>query len=142
MIILPIFFPSWRFFSSIGASPRIQFAFLKSETAEPRAWQEFRPRPARVSFTEGLRRLLWNPQWNELLYMNTCAEHLFEGYSLRYEQEIMCRILSAAHAGEVASEPNTHFLLFRVCAVIRENKVVTQSVVFVSQPAALGCATT
>ncbi|MES2823641.1 MAG: hypothetical protein V4732_08565 [Pseudomonadota bacterium] len=133
-LILPIFFPSWRFFSGIGASPRIEFAFLPREIGEPKAWQEFRPRPKYLSFTEGLIRLFWNPQWNELLYINTCAEHLCEEHSIMREHEIMRRILLAVSAGEVKSEPDTHFLQFRIRTLVRENNFVTQPVVFVSKP--------
>ncbi|MES2676417.1 MAG: hypothetical protein V4660_19420 [Pseudomonadota bacterium] len=136
-LILPIVFPSWRFFSGIGASPRIEFAFLHSEISEPKVWQEFRPRPARLSFAQGLRRLLWNPEWNEFLYMNTCAEHICDEHSVMREQEIMRRILLAASAGEIKSEPDAHFLLFRISTVVREDKVVKRSVVFVSKPVAV-----
>jgi len=136
-LILPVIFPSWRFFSSIGPSPRIQFAFLQNETDEPQVWQEFRPKPARVSFLQGLHRLLHNPQWNETLYMNSCAERLFEGYSAMREQEIMRRILAAISSGEIAVKPNDMFLLFRISAVIREGNEITQPVVFISKPVVL-----
>lgn len=136
-LILPIFFPSWRFFSGIGASPRIEFAFLHSAIAEPNLWQEFRPRPKYLSVTECLVRLFWNPQWNEFLYMNSCAEHLCEEHSVMREQEIMRRILLAVSAGEIKPEPDTHFLRFRISTVVRDDKAVTQPVVFVSKPVAL-----
>lgn len=141
-LILPIFFPSWRFFGGIGASPRIELTFLQNEIAEAKVWQEFRPRPQRLSFTEGLYRLWWNPQWNEFLYMNTCAEHLCDEHSVMREQDIMFRILLAVETGEITPEPNTHFLRFRISTVMREDKVVTQPVVFVSKSAAFGSATT
>ncbi len=136
-LILPVVFPSWRFFSSIGASPRIQFAFLQNESDDPQLWQDFRPRPERVSFVEGLRRLLWNPQWNETLYINTCAEHLFDEPSPMREQEIMRRILAAVSRGEITSEYKATFLLFRICTIIRDRNEITQPVVFVSKPEAL-----
>ena len=140
-LILPVIFPSWRFFSSIGASPRIQFAFLQNESDNPQLWQEFRPLPERVSFVAGLRRLLWNPQWNETLYINTCAEHLFDESSpMRVpmrEQEIMRRVLAAVSRGEVIPEHNAAFLLFRICTVIRDGNKIMQPVVFVSKPVAL-----
>lgn len=136
-LILPVIFPSWRFFSSIGASPRIQFAFLQNKIDEPTIWQEFRPLPASITFTEALSRLFWNREWNETLYMNTCAERLFDEYSLMREQEIMTRILATVHAGKIKPEPNSNFMLFRISAICRENHAVTQSVVFISQPVEL-----
>ena len=135
-LILPVIFPSWRFFSSIGASPRIQLAFLQHETDEPHTWSEFRPRPARVTFREGLWRLLWNPDWNETLYINTCAEHLCDEYSLVREQEILRRILAAVIVGKITPELDAKFLLFRISTITRENNAVTQSVVFTSTPVA------
>jgi hypothetical protein len=135
-LILPVCFPSWRFFSVIDASPRIEFAFLQSENAEPKAWQEFRPRPKRLSLAEGFVRLWWNPQWNEFLYMNSCAEHLCEEHSVVHEQEIMRRLLLAVGAGEIKPEPDTRFLLFRISTVLRVEKLVTQPVVFVAKPVA------
>lgn len=57
-LLLPIIFSSWQFFSSRGPSPRIHYAFLQNENDEPQEWREFRPRPARVSFKDGLCRLL------------------------------------------------------------------------------------
>ena len=136
-LILPVIFPSWRFFSSIGPSPRIQFAFLEKETDEASAWQEFRSKPERVSFLQGLHRLLHNTQWNETLYISTCAERLFEEYSAMREQEIMQRILAAVGRGEITAKPNDMFLQFRISAIVREGYEINNSVVFVSKPVLL-----
>ncbi|HWV16454.1 MAG TPA: hypothetical protein VN030_13555 [Cellvibrio sp.] len=137
-LLLPVIFPSWRFFSGIGPSPRIEFAFMQSENDSPEFWQEFRPRPLRVSWAEGVRRLLWNPRWNENLYINSCAERLFEEHSPMREQEIMRRILRALQSGEVSCAAEAKYLQFRISAVLREDGQVTQPLVFVSRPAAIG----
>lgn len=71
-LLLPAIMPSWRFFDAVSASPRLDFALLTA----PDAWQEFRPRPAVLSAGKMLRRLLWNPQWNENLYLVSLAERL------------------------------------------------------------------
>lgn len=136
-LLLPVIFPSWRFFSSIGPSPRVQFTFLEKETDEPSVWQEFRPKPARVSFLQGLHRLLHNPQWNETLYINTCAERLFEEYSAMREQEIMRRILASVNCGEITAKSNDMFLQFRISVIVREGNEITDSVIFASKPALL-----
>ncbi len=136
-LILPVIFPSWRFFSSIGPSPRIQFTFLLNENDESQVWQDFRPCPARVSFIQGLRRLFWNPEWNETLYINTCAERLFDEYSLSCEQEIMRRILVTVSRENIFHAENDIYLQYRLCAVVREGSEITQPVVFMSKPAAL-----
>lgn len=133
-LLLPVIFPSWRFFSSIGPSPRIHYTFLQNENDTPDAWQEFRPRPAKVSLKNGLWRLLHNPEWNETLYINTCAERLFEGYSEMREQEIMRRILVAIKRGEIKTEIAKSFVTYRISAVMREGQVISQQVTFVATP--------
>ncbi len=138
-LLLPVVFPSWRFFSSIGPSPRIHIAFLQDETDEPDVddWQEFRPRPAKVSLKNGLWRLLHNPEWNETLYINTCAERLFEGYSEMREREIMRRILVAIDSGEIKVDATKPYIIYRISAVMREGQVTTQQVTFVATPVLL-----
>lgn len=136
-LILPVIFPSWRFFSSIGPSPRIHYAFLQNENDEPQEWFEFRPRPGKVSFKESLCRLFHNPHWNETLYLNTCAERLFEGYSEMREQEIMTRILAAVTAKQIAVAADSSYLVYKISAVIREAQVITQPVTFVAKPVLL-----
>lgn len=136
-LILPVIFPSWRFFSSIGPSPRIHYALLQHENDEPQEWFEFRPRPEKVFFKEGLCRLFHNPRWNETLYLNTCAESLFEGYSEMREQEIMTRILAAVSAKHIAVADDSKYLVYKISAVIREAQVITQPVTFVAKPVLL-----
>ena len=136
-LILPVIFPSWRFFSGIGPSPRIQFTFLQNLNDKSSDWREFRVKPQRVSFWEGLRRLFFNPQWNETLYMNTCAECLFDEYSLMREQEIMKRLCLAIDSGEIARELGLNYFQYRICAVVRDGKLISQSVFFTSKPVLL-----
>ena len=136
-LLLPVLFPSWRFFSNIGPSPRIYISFLQEKESEPQLWREFRPRPVRITFMQGLWRLFWNPKWNEMLYINTCAEHLFDEYSFVREQEIMCRILTAVNAGDIKTDHKAHFLLYRIDAVVRDGNTISQPTMFVSKPAAL-----
>lgn len=135
-LILPTIFPSWRFFSSIGPSPRIQLAFLQHENDEPQAWQDFRPQPARLTLRQGLLRLLWNPQWNEALYINTCAEHLFADYSPMREGEIMQRLLAMLARGDISADQPMPYLVFRISAVVRQQQTISQTVTFISLPAA------
>ena len=73
-LLLPVLVPSWRFFAMVGPSPRIEVAVLASETATPQDWQEFRPRSATIPFPAMLQRLVWNPGWNEQLFLMSCAE--------------------------------------------------------------------
>jgi len=134
-LLLPILFPSWRFFSSIGPSPRIHYAFLKHEYDHPESWNEFRPKPGRTPFKQSICNLFHNPTWNETLYINTCAERLFEGYSEMREREIMRRLLNSISANEIAVKPDAKYVVYRISAIMREGQVVTQQVTFISKPA-------
>lgn len=131
-LFLPVIFPSWRFFSSIGPSPRIHIGFSSNENDEPIDWQEFRPRPQHIPVVQHILHLFHNPRWNETLYINTCAERLFEGYSEMREQEIMKRILAAIHSGDITPNRQSNYVVYRISALIREGELVTQPVTFIS----------
>ncbi|WP_062067323.1 hypothetical protein [Cellvibrio sp. OA-2007] len=132
--LLPVIFPSWRFFSSIGPSPRIEVGFVVDKNSEPQEWLPFRPLPKRINFTLGLQRLFHNPQWNERLYINTCAEHLFEGYSEFREREIGLRLVAAVVNKEISVVGEFQYLVFRIRALESEGGQVRDDVVFVSKP--------
>lgn len=136
-LLLPILFPSWRFFSSIGPSPRIEVGFAADKNSEPQKWLPFRPLPKKINFTLGLQQLFHNPLWNERLYINTCAEHLFEGYSEFREREIGQRLVVAVLNKETVVDSEFHYLVFRIRALEFEAGQVRDDVVFVSQPFAL-----
>jgi hypothetical protein len=136
-LLLPVIFPSWRFFSCIEASPRIEFAFLQSEQNTPEVWQAFRPRPNRLPLLQGALRLLHNPQWNETLYINSCAERLFDGYNSMREQEILRRICHAVALGEILAPVGSTHVVFRIKALMREAQAINELVTFVSRPCAL-----
>lgn len=141
-LLLPIIFPSWRFFSSIGASPRIEVGFSDNAAQLPVEWDRFRPLPSSLSWRDYLRRLVYNPQWNELLFINSCAERLFEGEGNEsfYREEIARRLLGAINRGEVSVPSNGLFFYFRIRAVYSEDAPpntmgVMRDEVFLESPA-------
>ncbi|MEY4588890.1 MAG: hypothetical protein RL497_966 [Pseudomonadota bacterium] len=71
-LILPILFPSWRFFNSIGPSPRILVRFDEAP------WQEFCPKPARLNLLSRIGNLFHNPRGNKTLFIQSCAVRLFD----------------------------------------------------------------
>ena len=91
-LLLPALIPSWRFFDTIAPSPRIEFALLKTARDASGRWQEFRPRPARLPISTMLKRMFWNPRWNESLFLVSCAERLMESPTEHSSQEILARI--------------------------------------------------
>lgn len=99
-LLIPALIPSWRFFDAIAPSPRIQFTLLTADDEVPHEWHEFRPRPAHLSFPCMLGRMLWNPQWNETLFVVSCAERLMEYPTRHSEHEILKRII-----GDIVREP-------------------------------------
>ena len=132
-LVLPVVFPSWRFFSSIGPSPRIEIGFVNDHIAEPDNWLPFRPLPQKISFIPRVWRLLHNPRWNEGLYINSCAEYLFKGASVFYEQEIGMRLICAVASGERPSGENVKGLVYRIRALEFVNGELCDQVVFVSR---------
>jgi hypothetical protein len=91
-LILPALIPSWRFFSSVAPSPRVEYALGRDANTPPENWHEFRPRPDHVPFTLMLRRMLWNPLWNETLFLVSCSERLIAAPTQHSAQEIRRRI--------------------------------------------------
>ncbi len=129
-LILPVLFPSWRFFNRIGPSPRLEYGFGE----QPSLWHEFRPRPQAVHWLTGLRRLFYNPQWNEYLFMTCCAERLLEESSQLLVDEIFARLLWAIAKGEIAVPEGEARLSFRVLIVERSATGVTRSLAYLANP--------
>jgi hypothetical protein len=124
-LLLPALTPSWRFFDSIGPSPRIEFALL--ETPEGDAdWREFRPRPATLSGRKMLRRLFWNPDRNESLFLTSCAERLLETATDHSRSEIEARI-----AADLSQGPP--YLQFRIVLVRRREARLVKEVAYASR---------
>ncbi|WP_341863517.1 hypothetical protein [Gymnodinialimonas sp. 57CJ19] len=86
-LFLPVVFPSWRFFAEIGASPRIHF-----RTGDG-PWRDAMERPCALSIAQRLRRLFWNPGWNEALFLSALAERLLVAPEPWLMPEIEARLM-------------------------------------------------
>lgn len=132
-LLLPALVPSWRFFDTIGPSPRIEYALLASPDDAPDGWQEFRPRPQRVSPLSMLARLVWNPGWNETLFLVSCAERLADHPTAHSEDEIYRRI-----AADLARDPDaasqSPWLCFRLVFMARDRDGLVREEGFRAQP--------
>lgn len=130
-LLLPALIPSWNFFDVIAPSPRVEYALLATETAEPSEWREFRPRPEQLSLAAMVARLLWNPRWNESLFLVSCAERLIAHPTEHSEGEILSRI-----AADLAVRPDgadlPPWLVFRLVFVHREGEAISRDVLFQS----------
>ncbi|MDR6625493.1 hypothetical protein [Caulobacter segnis] len=133
-LLLPALIPSWNFFDVIAPSPRVEYALTASADARPEAWREFRPRPERLSPGTMAARMLWNPRWNESLFLVSCAERLIDHPTAHGEDEIFRRIAAdLARSGEALDG----WLAFRLVFVAREDEVITREVLFEAAPRAL-----
>ena len=128
--LLPALIPSWRFFESIGPSPRVEYALLRPQSASPE-WREFGPRPPRLSLRSMLLRLCWNPGWNEALYVVRCAERLMQGERGNLENEINRRI--ERHLRADLAHAHAPFM-FRILAHERLGDQINVRTVFESHP--------
>lgn len=135
-LVLPALIPSWRFFDVIAPSPRIEYALAAAPDDAPGDWLEFRPRPARLSLSELLQRLVWNPRWNESLFLVSCAERLIESPTPHSRDEIARRI-AADLARDADAGDLDGWLRFRLVFVRREGEALVREVLFTSDAAAL-----
>jgi len=129
-LVLPVVFPSWRFFKSVEPSPRVQWAILANADETPERWHDFRPRPARVTFLRMLARLAWNPHWNDTLFVVSCAERIQQSPTPHSINEIARRVLLDIQQSRL----NTHgkVLQFRLVFVHRTGSELSEQVVFTS----------
>lgn len=126
-LLIPALIPSWRFFNAIEPSPRVQWAWLSKGAAD---WQDYRPRPQSLSSMASLRRLFWNPHWNDALYMVSLAERLTIAPTQRGLVEIWRRV-----ALDATTPPNKKAKLqFRLLFVSRETGTIKQEVTYLSDP--------
>ncbi len=133
-LILPALIPSWNFFDVIAPSPRIEYQLLTEEDHATGDWQPFRPRPAHLSPLTLLRRLVWNPRWNESLFLVSCAERLSQGITPDHSnREILARMKRAL----IAAGHETGYFRYRLVFIHREGDTLSREVIHVSKPEAL-----
>ncbi len=129
-LLLPALLPSWRFFDVIAPSPRIHYTFIENKDDTPSEWVEFRPRPARLSFPVMLKRMMWNPEWNESLFMVSCAERIMEAPTQHSEDEILKRIINDLEPSDLNA---SGYIQFRLMVIERVEGELEQQLVFESR---------
>lgn len=130
-LVLPVLFPSWRFFKTIEASPRVEWAAFSTKSAEPMVWQQITPRPQTLSLAQMLLRLFWNPGWNAELFIVSCAERI-QQEPTPHSIEVIKRYVQdrvAQHELDAAAE----YFQFRLVFVRREGEELRREVVFQSE---------
>lgn len=130
---LPALMPSWRFFDRIGPALRIEFALTDTRDVTAAVWQPLRPRPTTVAVGTMVWRLFWNPEWNETLYLTSCAERLLDDPSAQRADALWTRAAAAVHSA-LASLGDVHgrLLHVRIVETMRQDEALVNRVVFVS----------
>lgn len=132
-LLLPALVPSWRFFDTIAPSPRIEFCLLTTPQDNALHWQEYRPRPAQITIRTMLKRMIWNPYWNESLFLVSCAEQIMEHQSKHHEQEINIRIITDLQRSTVDITA-TPYVQFRLIFLSRQGTDIQKHITYISPP--------
>ena len=121
-LLLPVLFPSWRFFPEVGPSPRIEYALLGGAEDKPSAWAAFQPRPDTQSFIQFANSLFWNPTGNTYLFLVTCCEQFLANNS----QPALDHLTAHVREGAIKkSRADTHdHFQFRLIVVFRDGEEV------------------
>lgn len=129
-LILPALIPSWNFFDVIAPSPRIEYQLLDDASKPCGDWQAFRPRPDNISLLTMLRRLIWNPHWNESLFLVSCAERLSQDITPEHSaREILTRMKR-----DLKAETDAPQFRFRLVFIHREDEALAQDILYTSAP--------
>ncbi|WP_439104957.1 hypothetical protein [Celeribacter marinus] len=128
-LLLPALMPSWSFFKTVEASPRVEFRL--GQGAQWGAWQEARPRPARIPVARQLRRMVWNPRWNEELYMVSLSERVIIAPSAHSVDSLNALIAARL-------EPEARGVLqFRIAFLDKEGAQIVKAIEYESDPVPL-----
>lgn len=131
LLVLPILFPSWRFFKAIEPSPRVQWTVKSDADAAATDWFIFRPTPMKITPLRMLYHLFWNAQRNDALFVVSCAERIAETPNAHSIDQINRRILSDIGHSPVGAAGQ--WMQFRLMFVRREGTELIQEIVFTSQ---------
>jgi hypothetical protein len=129
-LLLPALIPSWRFFKAVEPSPRVQWAVIGQGGV---VWQDYRPRPPRLSMMLMIQRLFWNPHWNDTLYMVSLAERLTITPNAATLADIWHRIAQDVALDGRGPDP---VIQFRLLFVSRDGDQITSEVTYLSDPRA------
>jgi hypothetical protein len=133
--LLPALMPSWRFFDTMGAAPRLEWA-RHEPGVEPR-WQAFRPQPAQRHPAAVALSLIWAPRRNETLFILSCAESLLQAPTAARERLLLSTLRAAALAGECPGQARETWLHVRIMITQRDGHVIHQLEAWRAEPLTL-----
>ena len=129
-LLLPILAPSWQFFKEIAPSPRIEYKLENNKTLEAN-WVELTARPEKISLLNNLKRLFYNAEWNEYMFMINSAESLIIEASEEKEKDLLDRIIK--YLLEKNIDLTNQELKFRLVFINRKNKELKQHILYESK---------
>ena len=129
-LLLPALIPSWRFFKSVEASPRIEYRLLQGSTHSE--WASSFERPVSLTPLQFALRLLWNADWNDHLFMVSCAERLTDHPTQHSIDELNTRISRRIKDADLSG-----LLQFRLLFLSRDGHQLLIVIAYESQPVAL-----
>lgn len=140
-LLLPAIIPSWRFFDAVTASPRLDYA-LTRRPDDAQEWQPFRPRPAVLTPAAMLRRLFWNPEWNEDLYLVSLAERLVgdassEATRQHSQRELLLRVARHLHRRRRCKTTDHLTIRLRFLGRLPGTDTIAEEVAYQSAPIAI-----
>ncbi|MFW2542717.1 hypothetical protein ACN2XU_08755 [Primorskyibacter sp. 2E107] len=123
-LLLPALIPSWRFFKTVAPSPRIEYRL------DGAPWSECQHRPRQIGPARMLRRMLWNPRWNEQLFLVSLSERLVADPEQADHAlaELSTRLIRLSHAAPGAT------LEFRLVFVARDGAQIGKFIEYESPP--------
>lgn len=124
-LVAPALIPSWRFFPEVAPSPRLEYALLERADSPSAEWIPARSRPSRISIATMLRRMFWNPWWNETLFLVSLSERFAEAPTAHSIAEIRRRL-----GRDIG--PGAGYFRFRLVFVHREGTRILREVAYVS----------
>jgi hypothetical protein len=131
-LLLPALIPSWRFFSEVAPSPRVEYCLWGPTQNMKHVWHEFRPRPEHLSIGRMIARMVWNPVWNEDLFLVSCSERLIENPTQHSIDEIRTRIIRELH--KTPKVDHAAQLQFRLVFIHREGEQIVKEIEYESDP--------
>lgn len=129
-LIVPVLIPSWNFFDVIVPSPRVEYVITKNRSKSAQ-WHEYKPRPEKLSLRELVQRMFWNAQWNESLFLMSCAERLLDYPTKHSEEEIFKRLI--VQLGLHVAESKNKYIQFRLVFIRRENDKLVEEIRYKSE---------
>lgn len=132
-LLLPALIPSWRFFDSVRPSPRIEFALFDVSNTRDIEWHAFQAHVPHLPLSAMLKRLFWNPDWNDYLYSMSCAARLLDEPTRAREEALLRRVATAAQRSERARDTRSpKSIRVRIVVLKREGDRITRELMYLS----------